>query len=259
MRVTRRDKAMDRLHRKVEDFKAIQTPSLLIIRKAPRGISASKGRLGIFPASFNPPTKAHLALIREAKRQHQLKEILVLLDLAPMDKRITGASIEDRLIMMKILFQWDPNVSIGLSNRGRFVDKLAPLRKLYPVPVGFLFIVGFDTILRVMDERYYRDRLRAIARLFQECQFWIAHRGDEREDSFEDFFRRKENRAYRNRVSFFVLPEEVSFLSSSLVRKTIRQGKSATELVPPKILRFIQDTGLYQTRDRRNPLRIISS
>ena len=250
MRVNSRDKALNRLHRQVEDFKAIRHPSILLIRRAPQGISSPRGRLGIFPASFNPPTKAHLALIRAANRQHPLQEIVVLLDLAPMDKRITGASIEDRLMMMKILFQRDPSVSIGLSNRGRFVDKLAPLRKLYPVPVSFLFIVGFDTILRVMDKRYYRDRPRAIGRLFQECQFWVAHRREKREDSFEDFFGRKENRGYRNQVFFFVLPDEVSFLSSSLVRKTIRQGKSATGLVPPKILRFIQDTGLYQRKDR---------
>ena len=80
MRVTSRDKAMDRLHRQVEDFKANRSPSILLIRKAPRGISAPRGRLGIFPASFNPPTNAHVALVREARKQYDLDEVLVLLD-----------------------------------------------------------------------------------------------------------------------------------------------------------------------------------
>ena len=120
-------------------------------------------------------------------------------------------------MMLELLFWKGPKISIGLSNRGLFVEKLAPLRKLYPVPVSFLFIVGFDTILRVMDKRYYRDRPRAIGRLFQECQFWVAHRREKREDSFEDFFGRKENRGYRNQVFFFVLPDEVSFLSSKVL------------------------------------------
>ena len=41
---------------------------IFLIRKAPQGISGRKGRLGIFPASFNPPTMAHRALIREARK-----------------------------------------------------------------------------------------------------------------------------------------------------------------------------------------------
>jgi hypothetical protein len=87
MRVTRRDKAIDYLQRKVEDFRAVRPPSILFVQRAPRGVSAPKGRLGIFPASFNPPTKAHVALVRKARKQYDLDEVLVLLDLAPMDKR----------------------------------------------------------------------------------------------------------------------------------------------------------------------------
>ena len=48
MHVTRRDEAMDGLHRKVEDLKAIRPPSILLIRRAPQGLSAPRGRLGIF-------------------------------------------------------------------------------------------------------------------------------------------------------------------------------------------------------------------
>jgi len=108
MYVTRRDKTLDLLHRKVEEVKAIRSPSILLIRRAPRGISAPKGRLGIFPASFNPPTKAHVALVREARKQYGLDEVLVLLDLQAMDKRIFGASLAHRLFMLSLLFRRDP-------------------------------------------------------------------------------------------------------------------------------------------------------
>ena len=117
-----------------------------------------RGRLGIFPASFNPPTMAHLALIREAKKQGNLDEILILLDIQAMDKEPVGATFEDRLTMLKKVFGRDPKVSIGLSNRGLFLEKLKPLRKYYPSPISFFFIVGFDTILRVMDKKYYPNR-----------------------------------------------------------------------------------------------------
>jgi len=181
------DKA-DLLPQQIEHLRRLKESSILLVRKAPHGIFRRKGRLGIFPASFNPPTKAHLALIRKAGRLGNLDEIMVLLDGQAMDKEITGASLEDRLIMLKMLFQRDPRISIGMSNRGLFVEKLLPLRKLYPLPISFVFIVGFDTILRVMDKKYYQKRRAALDRLFGQCEFLVASREGKERDSFEEFF-----------------------------------------------------------------------
>ena len=181
------------LSKQVEHLRCLKESSILLVRKAPQGISHEQGRLGIFPASFNPPTKAHLALIRKAKRLGNLDEILVLLDAQAMDKKIIGADLEDRVIMLKRLFQKDPKISIGISNQGLFVEKLLPLRKVYPSPISFTFIVGFDTILRVLDKRYYSNRDETLAKLFGQCEFLVANRDGKEENSFEEFFGREEN------------------------------------------------------------------
>jgi nicotinate (nicotinamide) nucleotide adenylyltransferase len=245
MRVTSRDKAMDRLHREVEDFKAIRPPSILLIRKAPRGISAPKGRLGIFPASFNPPTKAHVALIREARKKYDLDEVLVLLDLQAMDKRIVGAPPELRIEMLKIIFRRDPKISIGLSNRGLFLEKIKPLKRLFPSPIAIHFIVGFDTVLRVMDKKYYRNWKRSLDSLFEACQFLVANRGNHEEEAFERLFQERGNQRYKRKVSFFTLPKRLSSLSSSLVRDRIKDRKPVEDLVSSSIRRYIEKTGLY--------------
>jgi hypothetical protein len=122
-----------------------------LIRKAPHGLRQRKGRLGIFPASFNPPTRAHVALIREATKRFKLDEILVLLDLQAMDKRIVGASFEDRLKMLKLLFERSSRVSRPCKS-WVFVEKREPEEPL-PFSHSVLFMVGFDTILRVMDRK----------------------------------------------------------------------------------------------------------
>ena len=245
MRVTSRDKAMDRLQRKVEDFKAIRSPSILLIRRAPQGISAPKGRLGIFPASFNPPTKAHVALIREARKKYDLDEVLVLLDLQAMDKRIVGAPPELRIEMLQITFRRDPKISIGLSNRGLFLEKIKPLRKLFPSLVTIYFIVGFDTVLRVMDKKYYRNRKRSLDNLFEACQFLVANRGVHEKEAFERLFKERDNQRYKRKASFFTLPERLSSLSSSLVRNRIRDRKTVGDLVSSSISSYIEKTGLY--------------
>jgi nicotinate (nicotinamide) nucleotide adenylyltransferase len=235
----------------ITEIAASKESKIVLVRKARGGISGGKGRLGIFPASFNPPTRAHLALVREAKKVGTLDEILVLLDIGAMDKTPGEAKYEDRLQMVRMLFQKDPSVSIGLSNRGRFLDKLNALRASYPSPWEFTFMVGFDTILRVMDEKYYRDRDRELDRLFDECRFLVANRGDLEQEAFVRLFRRQETRKYRNKVSFFTLPLKFSTLSSTLIRERIRQSHPIEGWVPESTRRFIREKGLYQERPCR--------
>jgi nicotinamide-nucleotide adenylyltransferase len=233
------------LSREIEKLTRLNKSSILLVRKAPQGILSKRGRLGIFPASFNPPTRAHLALIRKARRLGDLDEMLVLLDAQAMDKSIIGGRLEDRVLMLKMLFQKDPRVSIGISNRGLFVEKLEPLRAVYPSPIAFTFIVGFDTILRVMDKRYYSNRDTILDRLFSQVEFLVANRDANEARSFEDIFRKEENQPYRDKVSFITLPSRFSHVSSSLIRKNFQDGKPVRECVPASVLRFIQRKGLY--------------
>ncbi len=216
-----------------------------LIRKASQGLRNRKGRLGILPASFNPPTKAHVALIREAMKRFNLDEVLVLLDLQAMDKHMIGASFEDRLRMLKILFEHHSRVSLGLSNRGLFAEKIAPLRRWYPSPIRFVFMVGFDTILRVMDRKYYRNRKRSLDRLFDECEFLVANRGEGERDSFEKLFLQQENEKYKRGATFFTLSKHFTSVSSSLVRERLGQGRSVKHLVPAPIFRFINEMKFY--------------
>jgi nicotinamide-nucleotide amidase len=223
---------------------------IVMVRKAPRGISNQKGRLGIFPASFNPPTLAHLALIREAKKQGKLDEILVLLDIQAMDKEAVDATFEDRLAMLKEVFRRDPKVSIGLSNRGLFLEKIKPLRTYYPAPISFSFIVGFDTILRVMEKKYYRNRKPSLDGLFKESRFLVASRDQFEETAFEILFRKRENKGYSGRVAFFNLPRRFSTISSSLVRQRLAQGRPVVRWVPAVLLPFLKEKRLYKTRSQ---------
>ena len=242
---------LETLQQAVREFTRLKKPSISILRKAPRGIIDCEGSLGIFPASFNPPTMAHLALIRAARKQAHLDEILLLLDLQAMDKRLLGATWEERITLLEILFRRDPKISIGLANRGLFLDKMEPLRSLYSASTEFTFIIGFDTILRVMDKKYYKHRKKSLDGLFSQSRFLVANRGAQEEEDFERLLGARENERYRKKVSFFTLPERYTFLSSTRVRKEAREGRSIAGLVPISVLRFIEERALYTDECRR--------
>lgn len=169
-----------------------------------------------------------------------------------MDKKVIGATLEDRVIMLEMLFKRDPKISIGLSNRGLFIEKFKPLRVLYLSPTEFFFIVGFDTLIRILDKKYYRNRKRSLDRLFVESRFLVANREDRAKEAFERLFKQRENIRYRDRVTFFTLPKRFSSLSSSLVRKRMAEGHSVNDLVPISILRFIEKSFLQRTNGRNS-------
>ncbi len=219
--------------------------TIILVRKASQGISGGKGRLGIFPASFNPPTKAHLALVREARLRERLDEILVLLDVRAMDKTCAASEITDRLAMVEKAFERDLRVSTGLSSHGLFLDKIASLRRIYPVPVDFFFVVGFDTIVRVLNRKYYRNPKKSLDALFSKSHFLVANRGDREQRDFETLFRRRENKSYAGKVSYFTLSPQFSPLSSTLVRERIAEGMPVDRFVPAAVLQFIRKKGLY--------------
>jgi len=181
-------------------------------------------------------------------KRFKLDEVLVLLDLQAMDKRMIGASFEDRLKMLKALFKWHSRISIGVSNRGLFLEKIRPLKKLFPSRTAFVFIVGFDTILRVLDKKYYKNRKRSLDRLFESCEFLVANRGNHEREAFEKFFVHPGNGRYKRKVGFFTLPKGFSSISSSLVREKLGESKSVRNLIPSPVLRFIQEKGVYTRR-----------
>ena len=197
--------------------------------------------------SIHPPWLTLHSYERRLKKK-RLDEVLVLLDIQAMDKEPVEATFEDRLTMLKKVFEKDPKISIGLSNQGLFLEKLKPLRALYPAPIELVFIVGFDTLLRVMNKKYYQNRKRSLDELFEQSRFLVANRDHYEGTAFEILFRRRGNKRYVGRVTFITLPERFSSLSSSLVRQRLDQGQPVNQWVPASILSFLKEKGLYKTR-----------
>jgi len=222
-------------------------PLIRIVKRAEGGIQNKKrGVLGVLPASFNPPTSAHQALVKEAGDAVPFDEILLILDQQAMDKELLGAPLEDRLLMLLALFGDDPHISLGISNRGLFLEKVEAMRKVYPRRDSQIyFIVGYDTIVRVLDHKYYEDRNKALRSLFSQARFLVANREGCEVRDLTELFELEENRPFAAQVLPLTLPAEQARISSSLVRQHLAEGKSVQGLVPPKLEEFLQKQGFY--------------
>lgn len=223
-------------------------PTLRWVRRAAQNIRGPGESLGVFPSSFNPPTKAHRVLIERACRVELVDEILLMLDRRPLDKEIFGASLEERLLMILLCFEKDPTVSIAFTTGGLFIEKLALLLEAYPQDTMIRFIVGHDTLIRVLDAKYYEDRDASLRRLFTDSQFLVATRGSAGVDEIRDLSHQKGNRPFAERIVPFQIPFSIGQVSSTLVRNRIRQGRDIDDLVPPEIAPYLGQKGLY-----RNP------
>ncbi|GBC82264.1 Nicotinate-nucleotide adenylyltransferase [bacterium HR10] len=224
-------------------------PTIAWIRRA----GGSPIRLGVFPASFNPPTRAHVEIIRRAREHYDLEAIALLPGLTNADKRAYEAALEDRVAMLLATFGTDPTIAIGVVSHPFLVDMILPLRREYATS-EIVFLVGSDTFERLLDRqgrylgRYYkpyRDRAAVLEDLFSASRVIVAARGSFTCAALEQLLE-EEALPYGSRIACMELPEEVRFISATEVRWRIRRGESIASLVPEAVEAYIRATGLYR-------------
>lgn len=238
------------LHGVVRSLARQESPLIQIVKRGTGGIKYTKGGvLGVLPASFNPPTAAHEALVREAGAAVPFDEILLVQDQQAMDKELYGAQLADRLLMLLALFGADRRISVGIANRGLFLDKVEALKNIYQKNTQIYFIVGYDTITRVLDPAYYADREESVRLLFSQARFLVANRGACGEQDLTELFKRQENQPFAAQVSPLTLPAKLAALSSSEVRRRLAEGQSVKGLVPPQVEDFLLTRAFYGRQD----------
>jgi len=210
-------------------------------------------RLGVFAASFNPPTVAHVELIRCATKTFSLDEVVALAGRTNADKLDYECSLEDRLAMLRLTFASEPRVSIGVSSHAFYVDTIEAIGGRYPGQTDLHFIVGFDTFERVIDRedrytaRYHRsfsDRISALKYLFTKSKFIVAARSGAGREAVERLLD-TEPAVPREQILFLEFPDELGEVSATEVRRRRRIGEAITGLVPAQVELYIKQRNLY--------------
>jgi nicotinate (nicotinamide) nucleotide adenylyltransferase len=243
----------DRLTRAINRVNTEGEPRIEIIKRA----IETGARLGVFASSFNPPTIAHLELMRRAARSFSLDEVIALAGKSNADKTDYECSLEDRIIMLELALASDARASIGLSSHAFYVDMIDALGKLYPSETELHFILGFDTFARVLDRenrytaKYYHDfsdRAAALKYLTGRSRLIVAARAGAGLRDIHELIE-SEKDFTGERVLFLDFPDELGELSATEARNRAGAGLSISGLVPAEVERYIHERRLYKSND----------
>ncbi|KOH00626.1 nicotinamide-nucleotide adenylyltransferase [Saccharomyces pastorianus] len=167
-----------------------KSESLFQIIKGPQHLDSPK--LFVLDSSFNPPHLAHFQLLSQTVKNFKLSDtqshVLLLLAVNNADKLPKPASFPHRLEMMCLFADYLQEklphsvVSVGLTVFSKFIDKDKILHEQFTqgrnTNIGYL--VGFDTIARIFDEKYYHPlKISDVMENFMSrCQLYCLARGD---------------------------------------------------------------------------------
>ncbi len=224
------------------------TPHIRLLRPAPHGLtSQGRHRLGVLGGAYNPITLAHLAMADIVVQTFDLHEMLFLLPQVPPHKTIFGASLEQRLEMMQLAVDDRSYASVGLCTHGLFIDIYRASRDIYPHQPEVFFVTGRDAAERILTWEY-ADAEAALRLMLTSFQLIICDR--------EGMFHLPDDpllSPYQDRMHRCPLPTDFDHISSTAIRERCCQELAIDDLVPPAVVQYIQEHGLY--RPTSHPLK----
>jgi nicotinate-nucleotide adenylyltransferase len=219
-------------------------------------------RLGIFGGTFNPIHNGHLIIAEQVREKFGLSRILFIPCNIPYHKVQCSISASHRLAMVKLAVKDNPgfkasDIEIKRGGLTYSIDAIRYFKKIYPTDTQFYFIIGADSLPEL-------PLWREINTLFKLCRFVSVDRlpntsgslassrrsgrfggtGFTRPQELESSRARKLVRSLRGRISYSSSP--LIDISSTQIRKRIKQKQSIKYLVPMEVQKYISKHKLYR-------------
>lgn len=199
-------------------------------------------KTGIMGGTFNPIHMGHLLLAETARIQYELDEVLFI----PSGKSYQKQNLEIpagkvRADMTLLAVDENPYFFVSYMEIERpgntyTYETLKALKQQEP-DTEFYFILGADSLFSMETWKHPEE-------IFASCTILVAARNekDQREIEAKIF-----NLQEKYHACIHFLSCEKTDISSTQIRKLIREGKSVRHLVPDKVIQYIEKKKLYQT------------
>lgn len=190
--------------------------------------------VGIFSGTFDPVHNGHLQFARDALVHGSLDKIFLLPEARPRRKQGVK-SIEHRMRMVQLAVADDLQLGVIILEQPRFTphDTL-PLLKARFQGAKLHMLMGDDMLKHLGDWPHVEQLVSAI-------HFIIGVRGDHG----EAINRIKAiERARGVNFQYQIFSSTLSGVSSSSVKNSLRK-KGRSDDVPPNVLAYIKEQGLY--------------
>jgi nicotinic acid mononucleotide adenylyltransferase len=189
-------------------------------------------RAGLLAGSFNPLTRAHVALAIAAHRAGLDRVVLAMAPVSLDKEGVERAHPVDRLDWTLAWARRVPWAVVAVSSHPLLVDMVESLRRLTASEVALL--VGTDKAAQLLDQRYYQDMETEIARLGHMASLLVADRV-----GYEV------SPAMPLRSTQLRTPAWTPARSSTEARDAARRGEPLDDLVPSVVARAIRRTHAY--------------
>lgn len=187
-------------------------------------------KIGILGGTFNPVHTGHLILAEEARDKLKLDKIIFMpVNIPPHKDSSELITTEHRYEMCVLAVKSNAafevsNLEIEREGKSYSVETLKELRRQYGKDAQLFFLTGSDSLKELFSWKDVDD-------IFKLSQFVVAERPGYPIEKLP------------NEVKVVLItPIEVS---SSLVRKRVKEGRSIRYLVPDEVREYIVEHNLY--------------
>ncbi len=204
-------------------------------------------RIGLLGGTFNPIHFGHLRVAEEVREAFCLDKIIFIPSGVPPLKTEGIIDANHRLKMTGLAINSNPffevsDIEVRQKKTSYTVNTLTHLKKLYQRDTLF-FIMGIDAFFEIKFWYKYEDLLRMVDFIIMsrpgfnnlQTSEFIEYR--ESENCFK--IKNSDKRAFFISVSPF-------WISSTMLREMLRNGKSIRYLLPDAVRKYIEENELYR-------------
>ena len=190
-------------------------------------------RIGFLGGTFNPVHIGHLAAAQAAKEALRLERVIFVPSHLPPHKTSRGVvAARHRFQMVRLATRGNPDLKVSdyeVRKRGKTytIDTLEHFQKQFPSSTAFFFIIGEDMLDGLQKWRQIGDILKLV-------RFAVVGRPG---------YQKRKPKIPCRPVSMPGID-----ISSTDLRRRMRQGKTVKYLIPGSVEDYIRRHGLYGSK-----------
>jgi len=215
-------------------------------------------RIGLFGGTFNPIHFGHINVSTEIKKKFELDTIYMIPSAIPPHKRRQEvADAQDRLNMTRLAVSGldgyiVSDVELTRSGPSYTIDTINYFRKALSEDTKMYLILGMDAFLEIDTWMSYKELFTKLPLIIMSRPGteYLKHHQLETyiQDKISDNYWFEEEKncfMHQTKQSIYLVTVTPYDISSTEIRKRIRQQKPLQNIIPEPVEQYIRSEGLY--------------
>ena len=195
-------------------------------------------KYGIMGGTFNPIHLAHLYIAYEAKEQLNLDKVIFMLAGNPPHKKDTIIDAKFRYEMVRRAIEGYEGFEINSYEieKNGYSYTYETLNALKEDDLKLYFIAGADSLMDI-------EKWKNTKEVLNNCTFVVFNRGEFNRETLKSQKEYLENKYQAEIVLLDIMSIDIS---STIIRKRIKEEKRVDFFLPNKVLEYINDNDFYR-------------